>query len=381
MKIAERDVDGPDDVLIDLDAEDRPLAERQRGQDVAAPARADDEHPRVRPDVVNNVGDVVLEVLNLREIPAEAGQDGPGSGIDAEAELPDSSVGARIDGAQSPTNRSLEPRVSPLIADSDAREGIPFFVQRSRVFERLLDPDKMKKRRLSGGQDTVDRNKGGKHEAGGGGEPSKPRRSIRGEEHSADGGKKRADHDRRGPIQDFERVDKNDAAERGTCQIDRVEPADLSRESRQSKTHGDAAEDEGDRDHHVRQRDQIETDDRAMDDERDAEVCQEARDDGEGEQQRAQREVLLRLLPREEAGEQVDEYGTHDHPEHRDRDRDERKVIPHRDTEDSREQNLVHQRRQHHHEETGVGAFRREELAVHPYNCLLSGIRPASRQR
>lgn len=35
--------------------------------------------------------------------------------------------------------------------------------------------------------------------------------------------------------------------------------------------------------------------------------------------------------------------GTSGHAEHRDRDRDERKVIPHRHTEDPREQNLVHQ--------------------------------------
>ena len=67
-EVAEAAVHGADDVLVDLDGGHRFGAEGERRQDVAAAAGADRRATsRLGPEVVADVGDVVLEVLDALE--------------------------------------------------------------------------------------------------------------------------------------------------------------------------------------------------------------------------------------------------------------------------------------------------------------------------
>ena len=86
-EIAEPAVDELENARVDFDAGDAALVEHQRRQDVAAAAGPDDDDLRRRPEVVDDVGDVVLEVLNGGGIAVEGRQLGAGVGIDVEVQL------------------------------------------------------------------------------------------------------------------------------------------------------------------------------------------------------------------------------------------------------------------------------------------------------
>ena len=59
-------------------------------------------------------------------------------------------------------------------------------------------------------------------------------------------------------------------------------------------------------------------------------------------------------LSREDPRGEIDRKRADRHPEHRERERDERKVVQHRHAEDPREQDFVHQRRQGDEEKADI---------------------------
>ena len=72
---------------------------------------------------------------------------------------------------------------------------------------------------------------------------------------------------------------------------------------------------------------------------------------------------MQRTIPREPGRPEVDRERPYGHPEHRDGERDEGKVIHHRHAEDPRQQDFVHQRGERNEEEADVDGERGRVVA------------------
>ncbi|MGO9065858.1 MAG: mevalonate kinase [Myxococcaceae bacterium] len=83
-------------------------------------------------------------------------------------------------------------------------------------------------------------------------------------------------------------------------------------------------------------------------------VCKKTGDRGERKELSEARHMFLCALGGEVVREYVNECGANAQTEHRDGNRDERKVIPHRHAEDARQQHFEHQRRERDEEDAGV---------------------------
>ena len=162
-----------------------------------------------------------------------------------------------------------------------------------------------------------------------------------------------------GPSDQSSDADEQHAAERGAGEIGGVEPADPRGKAGQRQADRDAADDERHGNDGVGEGDRVDRDDRRSDAERDAQLRQEAQHDARSETATpTTRQAMAQALGREEPRREIDEQRADGHAEHRDRQRDERKVVQHRHAEDPRQQDFVHQRREGDEEDADVGCRR-----------------------
>jgi len=103
-EVAEAAVDEIENAVVDFDPGHPFLIERQRRQHIPPATGSYDDHARVRPQVVRDVRDVVLQVGDLFRVAVKCRQLGPGVRIDVEMELVRGPFG-RQRAAQAPSRR------------------------------------------------------------------------------------------------------------------------------------------------------------------------------------------------------------------------------------------------------------------------------------
>ncbi len=132
-EIAEPSIDDPDDVPVDLDRGHRPGAEGERREHVAPAARTDDQRIVFAPEIVGDVGDVVLQVFEGAEVAVEVGHDGAGPHVDVELELPQSR--RRHAWTEPPSLRRQQQ--ARIAHHAHARVRVPPLVERTRFDDAL----------------------------------------------------------------------------------------------------------------------------------------------------------------------------------------------------------------------------------------------------
>jgi hypothetical protein len=168
------------------------------------------------------------------------------------------------------------------------------------------------------------------------------------------GGAPDGEHRRR-PVRGAQQADERDAAEGCAGEIDRVEHAHLPREAREREADGDAGTDEGHGQDDIGERDEGDERRLAVLVEGGEDVHEERPNGREAEQQRGERHLVLRAFRREAMRREVDDERAQRDAEHRERDRQEGKVVPHRHAEDAREEDLQDQRAKRDEEEPCEG--------------------------
>ena len=83
-------------------------------------------------------------------------------------------------------------------------------------------------------------------------------------------------------------------------------------------------------------------------------------DDRDRKDQGAKRQMSGRAFLRKSVRQKIDDDRADCHPKHRDRDRNEREMKPHRHAEDTGQEDLIHQRAECHEENTQVHLFFQE---------------------
>ncbi len=330
-EVAEALVDGVDGVLVDLDRHDRLLAEGQRREHIAPAARAHHQHARVGPQVVDDIGDIVLEEVDLAVVAVERRQDGAGAGVHAKLELAHRPLVGWVGRADAPAVGRGQLR--GVAGDGDPRERVPFLIQRS-LLDIAAHIDQPQRRDLGLHQQGVAKGQRGEDRAAPDRALQQPGHAlVDAEQQRAERRQQRDDDHRRRAIGDLQHIHQDHAADRRAHKVGGVEPADLAREPGERQGHADAAEHKRHRDHDVGQHDRIDPRHGADDDivgaERQAQVGQEAEHDRDREGQRGSGQLEARALGREIARQQIDQQRAHGHPEQGDRDRHKREVVPH----------------------------------------------------
>ena len=216
-------VDHFENVIVHLDATNGNLIERKRGEDVSTTACANNEYSGIGPDVVDQIGNIILQVFELVQISIEFREDGARGSIDGHTQLSHLSIGGSFS-THAPSKRNL---VSSGVAiNNDARESIPFFVQMWR-FEPPFHPRKPKQRCLVMNKDCMYSDKGRTR-----GDPndSDPFQSLQtlagGERDRSHAGKTSYDDHRCGPVYEIQQPYKQGASQGCPSHIDRIQLAD-----------------------------------------------------------------------------------------------------------------------------------------------------------
>ena len=291
----------------------------------------------------------------MPQIALEVRQHGAGPDVDVEQQLADAAAG-RKRRAQAPADRRA--RMIWIPGDADARVRVPLVVQRDRLDCRgpfcVENPEQWRTAPDEGGMPGGgDRHRRGGRER----DAAQPAGRGGGRERDCPGARedRHPEHSGRtiGPV---EHEDEEHTSGRRPREIRGIQTADRARKARQRQTDHDAADHERDRDDGIREDDRVDRDDRRVDAKGDAELGHEAEHQRYRERNGGDRKPIVDAIGWKQTRREIDEQRSRRHPEHRQRQRDEREVIQHRHAEDPREQDLVHQSSEGDEEEADVGS-------------------------